>query len=912
MTPKEFWLQCEHEVDVTIGPMSAKLSKLLASIRDLVAELDKFSRSTSLQKINDHAGLQDLISSIEKCRARIAEVTDSMVRPELSGGAITGESDLKQMLDQLRSRLFVTLDALVKRLKDEVGHWQQETRRIKAHTEQEQVRLTKDAETLITKVKSVSDKILADAASEIKRAEARFAEERLVQESARLEVSKTSAPTKHAVTVSGAVGVLIGFLVLLKSTLLGCSILLVGIVATAFGIYSASRSRNSSSVPQQTTVSDGGKLRALVKNISEAAEQSVGPQVSAIKSELQLVKGSLDELAPKEKEKLIQSRNAVRSSLATLQTTDIDRAVKMMDVIKDICVKWEKLGQKAHDRVTSDWKRKVTERVVLLSSKDEDKSSAPIRSRISLGAAQFPAPAKVARIVGSAVISAPFWIDFADTAICLQPQSPSSQSIMCKVCTKLILDLAIASRGRLKLRIWDPRMLGAAYADLLTMTQFKEDFVYSGRALTTNRELDETLADLQKMTADRMAKLAKAKVSSWNEELSDTSASDSDFQLLLVVGFPDGFSEVTIKTLQSVATAGPRCGIFLLIEPLPFPEMEATREKLVSDAKKLVSGLQLISVQEGGLVRVQDQTISVPLTDTSLLERTKSVLQLAGHIPQSNPPEPQGDIVAGDITFEAFRELVAPDAGWKESSQDGLVVRLGTGFSDHIPQAMQFDDTTTHALLLGGTGSGKSNLLHSVIQGLAIDYSPIELSLYLADLKDGVEFSQYTLEARLPHAAAIAATADPRYAVALVRAAAEELTRRNKLFIAAQCSNFEKYRSIEYCTLPRILLVIDEFQVLFEDRESSIMVKTALINICKKGRSAGIHLLLASQSLKGKAGDIDEVLGLIKTRVLMQISEADARRAVSNSELAARAKAKCTRPGLGCIDTNLLCRTTRS
>ena len=100
MTPKEFWLQCEQEVDVTIGPMSARLSKLLASIRDLLAELDKFSRLTPLQKANDHAGLQDLISNIEKCRARIAELTDSMVRAELIGGAITGESDLKQMLDQ--------------------------------------------------------------------------------------------------------------------------------------------------------------------------------------------------------------------------------------------------------------------------------------------------------------------------------------------------------------------------------------------------------------------------------------------------------------------------------------------------------------------------------------------------------------------------------------------------------------------------------------------------------------------------------------------------------------------------------------------------------------------------------------------------------------------------------------------
>ena len=79
---------------------------------------------------------------------------------------------------------------------------------------------------------------------------------------------------------------------------------------------------------------------------------------------------------------------------------------------------------------------------------------------------------------------------------------------------------------------------------------------------------------------------------------------------------------------------------------------------------------------------------------------------------------------------------------------------------------------------------------------------------------------------------------------------------------------------------------------------------SAFINLCKKGRSAGIHLLLATQSLKGKAGGIDEVLGQIQTRILMKITAADGRFAVSDPEMAVRAAAKCTRRGLGCVDFN--------
>lgn len=905
MTPQEFWIQCEGEAASSIGPALSHLSTQVSKIRDMATQLCRFPVVLSNAKVVDPVGLQDFAVDLEKYRVRITEAKNGVLKAStpsnIPATTVPGERDLRQMLEQLDDRCCRSLDSATRQLRDEANRCLQETKSTKASVDREKVRLTKEAQAFMSRVKLVSDEILTHAASEIKRTEKQFEEERLRP----IETPEVSTEKSGLVmTAAGAVGILIGFVLYGTSIPLGIGIAGFGIALAVFG-FSKIRKSPKGVITPPSPGEDVVNLRAKLKQISDSAERSVASQVDGIKSELRRTKAALDDIPSKEKEQLNQCRESIRSILTKLMAADIDNAIKTIEVAKDICLKWEKLAQQKLDGVNSDWKRSVIQRADKLSSSvDLESGDGEIDARIVLGAAQFSAPRKVEDLVGKVSISAPYMIDFSQSVFCIQAAVPATHSSSTALCTQLVLKLVNASRGHLRLRIWDPRMLGAEYSDLLTLTQFSKDFVSSGRALTTTKELDEALAELQRKTADRTAQLAKVQASMWDEKSIEGSTKASFFEILLVVGFPDGFSEATIRTLQSVATAGPRCGIFLLIESLPTSEVETVREKLAVDVKKFKGGLQLVDIQSEGVVCVGNQSVKVSVSDPALLDRTKAVLQDIGGRTELTSKESLKKQDMGDITFETYRNLIAPNAGWRESSKNGLVVQLGTGFHDIESQTMRFDNTTPHALLLGGTGSGKSNLLHSVVQGLAIDYSPVELSFYLADLKDGVEFAHYTHEGRLPHASAIAATADPRYAVALVRAAAEELTRRNKLFVAAECTSFEKYRAIEYCTLPRILLVIDEFQVLFEDRESAIAVKAALINICKKGRSAGIHLLLASQSLKGRAGDIDEVLGLIQNRILMKISEADGRRAVQNAEVAARAAAKCTRRGLCCIDSD--------
>ena len=140
-------------------------------------------------------------------------------------------------------------------------------------------------------------------------------------------------------------------------------------------------------------------------------------------------------------------------------------------------------------------------------------------------------------------------------------------------------------------------------------------------------------------------------------------------------------------------------------------------------------------------------------------------------------------------------------------------------------------------------GAGKSSLYHSLIVSLALSYSPAELRLYLIDGKNGVEFQAYR---HLPHSEVVALQTQPELARAVLNELVAEMSRRNELFQRSKVSDFQTYRQLQNGTLPRILLVVDEYQELFEgDLEGK--ASDALLKLSSMGRSAGIHLLLGSQ-----------------------------------------------------------------
>lgn len=198
-----------------------------------------------------------------------------------------------------------------------------------------------------------------------------------------------------------------------------------------------------------------------------------------------------------------------------------------------------------------------------------------------------------------------------------------------------------------------------------------------------------------------------------------------------------------------------------------------------------------------------------------------------------------------------------PTDTWiQRPSRDRLRVQYGLR-ADGLPIELDLKESAQegmgpHGLLIGATGSGKSELLRTLVLALAITHPPRSLNFALIDYKGGATFA--TLH-KLPHTSAVITNlADELHLVdRMTDAINGELIRRQELLRAA--GNFASLRDYEKARLagaplpevPTLLVVCDEFSELLSDRPDFIDM---FVQIGRVGRSLGVHLLLASQRLE--------------------------------------------------------------
>jgi DNA segregation ATPase FtsK/SpoIIIE, S-DNA-T family len=185
-------------------------------------------------------------------------------------------------------------------------------------------------------------------------------------------------------------------------------------------------------------------------------------------------------------------------------------------------------------------------------------------------------------------------------------------------------------------------------------------------------------------------------------------------------------------------------------------------------------------------------------------------------------------------------------ARWTGGGQATVAV---VGESIDGPLGIDLQRDGPHGLIAGTAGSGKSELLQAIVASLAVANRPDAMTFVLIDCEGGSAFRDCV---RLPHTVGMVTDVDAHLAGRALTSLTAELTRREHILEVAGAKDIDGYVAARVlgvaASLPRLVLVIDEFAALARDRPEFV---SGLVNIAQRGRSLGLHLILATQRPSG-------------------------------------------------------------
>ena len=240
-----------------------------------------------------------------------------------------------------------------------------------------------------------------------------------------------------------------------------------------------------------------------------------------------------------------------------------------------------------------------------------------------------------------------------------------------------------------------------------------------------------------------------------------------------------------------------------------------------------------------------------------------------------DPEDPLGDNASVPRAVGLYELLTRAQRGpltaaniashWRSTSDAAPRTPLGLAADGIVDLDLVRDGP--HGLLAGTTGAGKSELLRSLVIGLAVTTSPQQLNFVLVDYKGGATFDGC---AALPHVVGVITDLDDHLADRALRSLQAELRHREELLRAHSAADLSGLRAKSpEVMLPRLVVVIDEFAALVCEQPTFL---PSLVGIAQRGRSLGVHLLLATQRPAGVISD--DIRANTNLRIALRLHDA--------------------------------------
>lgn len=460
----------------------------------------------------------------------------------------------------------------------------------------------------------------------------------------------------------------------------------------------------------------------------------------------------------------------------------------------------------------------------------------------------------------------------------------------------MLRQLLSVAPSEVRFCIFDPVGLGQSAGDLLDLAEYDADLI-GGKVWSSPSDLDARLAELSSHIELVIQKYLRTTYQTIDEFNNDAGEVAEPYRMLVLFDFPTGLTVETAARLKSIVENGPRCGVFTLLVA-----DEGLQAPYGIDLEQLATSMKRLNLQSGFTDNVNGYQLATRFEHDLLPERSEVVRRIIDSVGRASISRTEA-AVTFDKVFSMYGTVAArglrpelgtaitgtkaadPKTWWSNDSTTGLFAPIGQKGARDV--AILGFDSGDHAgaLLVGRPGSGKSTLLHSYVGGLTTLYGPDELELYLIDFKEGVEFKAYA-EERLPHAKVIAIESDREFGVSVLESLQAEIAQRAELLrsTGGRHSGMQGLREATGDKLPRILLVFDEFQVLFARNDKIGLAAADLLeSIIRQGRGFGVHVLLASQSLAGLDAMGAHVPQLLPVRILLPASESDAHKVLGDT-----------------------------
>ncbi|WP_232254728.1 FtsK/SpoIIIE domain-containing protein, partial [Helicobacter pylori] len=419
--------------------------------------------------------------------------------------------------------------------------------------------------------------------------------------------------------------------------------------------------------------------------------------------------------------------------------------------------------------------------------------------------------------------------------------------------------LSSAPLVQLEVILVDALSLGGIFNLARRLLDKDNDFIYQQRILTESNEIEEALKHLYEyLKVNLQKKLAGFKDFAHYNEIKEDKL---PLKALFLSGV-DALSSNVLYYLEKIMRFGSKNGV------LSFVNLESEKNnKSAQDLKRYAEffkdrtsfeRLKYLNVEVINDYGIQSQHMQ------DFADRIKAYYEKKKAVKRE------------------LKDLQREQEFWTKSSQFKVSVPVGWDIN-HEEVCFEIGEAQNHTLICGRSGSGKSNFLHVLIQNLAFYYAPNEVQLFLLDYKEGVEFNAYANPTILEHARLVSVASSVGFGVGFLSWLDKEMKKRGELFkqFDANVKDLSAYR--EHGEMPRLIVVIDEFQVLFSDSSTKEKerVEAYLTNILKKGRSFGVHLILATQTMRG--ADINKsLMAQIANRIALSMDAEDSESVLSD------------------------------